>query len=80
MPKATIKIRQSKTEANRSLILTTNKPAFFVDVYYPGITFSDRGFILIPGEAKQLETSKAKNKEIKKNNIKIFSLNDYLNN
>ena len=80
LPKATIKIRQSKTEANRSLILTTNRPAFFVDVHYPGITFSDRGFILIPGEAKRLETSKAKNKAIKKNNIKIFSLNDYLNN
>ena len=78
LPKAGIKFKQIKNSNRDYLVLSTNKPAFFVDVHYPGITFADRGFILLPGEEKQLEIIEGKSKEIKKNIIKIFSLNDYL--
>jgi beta-mannosidase len=79
LPKVRIKFRQLRTMDKNSLILKTDKPAFFVDVHYPGLTFSDRGFILLLGEEKRLEIIATKDKEVKKNIIKIFSLNDYLN-
>jgi hypothetical protein len=60
------------------LTFSASRPAFFVDVHYPGITFGERGFILLPGEKKHFELAEGKNKLIKKKNIEIFSLNKYL--
>jgi beta-mannosidase len=77
MPAATIKIYLLKKSGRNNIIISTNKPAFFVDIYHPGITFRDRGFILLPGEKKSLEIAEG-NKTIKRNSITIFTLNDYL--
>jgi hypothetical protein len=63
-----------------SIVLSTDKPAFFIDVYYPGMTFDDRGFILLPGEEKHLNVIDGKSKTIKRSIIKIFCLNNYLDN
>ncbi len=77
LPQPRIKFNLMKNSGKNNIIITTDKPAFFIDVYHPGITFKDRGFIMLPGEEKNLEIIEA-NKSIKKNLIKIYSLNDYL--
>jgi len=78
LPEAGIKFKLSKKSDRKYLVLSTNKPAFFIDVHYPGVTFADRGFILLPDEEKHIEIIIGKGKVIKKNIIKLFSLNDYL--
>jgi beta-mannosidase len=78
LPEAGIKFKLSNKSDRNYLILSAKKPAFFIDVHYRGITFADRGFILLPGEEKHLEILDGNNKVIKKNIIKLFSLNDYL--
>lgn len=77
LPDPGLKFTLSGDGSDDVIALTTEKPAFFVDVYYPGITFSERGFILLPGEQKKLKIIKG-NKRISGENIRIFSLNDYL--
>lgn len=62
---------------NDKLKLMTDKPAYFVDVYLPGSTLDDRGFILLPDEEKELVISNYDG-NVDKKQIKIFSLNDYL--
>ena len=61
-----------------TLIITTDKPAYFVDFYSPGIKFSDRGFIVLPDEKIELSTNGKSLTEKDVRKIKIFSLNDYL--
>ncbi len=72
-----IKISLPRESGNDFITLTSASPAFFVDVYYPGITFSQKGFILLPGEKKKLKIIKG-NKRISRENIRIYSLNNYL--
>ena len=72
-----IKISLPGGSGSDFIVLTTTRTAFFVDVYHPGITFSDRGFILLPGEKKKLKIIKG-NKRIGGENIRIYSLNNYL--
>ena len=77
LPAARVKINLVRKSGKNNIIISTNKPAFFVDVFHPGLTFGDRGFILLPGEQKNLEIIE-KNKTIRKDAVKIFKLNDYL--
>ncbi len=72
-----IKISLPENSGSGFITLTSTRTVFFVDVYHPGITFSDRGFILLPGEKKQLKIIKG-NKRIGRENIRIYSLNNYL--
>jgi beta-mannosidase len=77
LPAARIRINTTKKSDRNILVISTNKPAFFIDIYHPGLTFVERGFILLPGENKNLEINE-KNKTIRKDAVKIFKLNDYL--
>jgi len=70
-------IQISRDVANK-LILTSEKPALFVDLYYKGVRFSDRGFILLPGEKKELEIIADDPGNLRIEDIKVFTLNDYL--
>ncbi len=72
-----LKISLPEGSVTDFIILTATKPAFFVDIYHPGITFSEKGFILLPGEKKKLSIVKG-NKRISRENIRIYSLNNYL--
>ena len=74
-----IKLTVPQNSGNDFITLTSARPAFFVDVYHPGTAFSDRGFILLPGEKKTLKIIKG-NKKIISENIRIFCLNNYLEN
>jgi hypothetical protein len=62
------------------LILKSDNPVFFVDLYHPHLTFSDRGFFILPGEQFKLEVIGKQIKSINVNDIKIYSLNNYLYN
>jgi beta-mannosidase len=78
IPKINIKRESSKKK--NEIKLTTNKPAYFVDLYHHKISFSDRGFILLPGEEKKLKYSPNGKREINIKEIEIFMLNSYLEN
>ena len=71
--KAVIKIKFDQNEIK----LSTDKPAYFVDLYHPGAEFEDRGFILLPREEKKIKMLHF-DKPIRKENLKLFSLNNYL--
>jgi len=60
------------------LILKANHPVFFVDLYHPNLTFSDRGFFILPGEQIQLKVIGKQYKTLNLKDIKINSLNNYL--
>ncbi len=78
LSKALVKSDLTVISGTNFLILSADKPVFFIDVYCKGMTFSDRGFILLPREKKKIEITAGKNKSINKKNVKIFSLNNYL--
>jgi len=71
------KIISKKNE--RYLELTSRKPALFVDMYHPKITFSDKGFFLMPREKVLIKMEGKGVNKIEVDEIKIFTLNDYLN-
>ncbi len=71
LPKIKIELQEN------GLKLTTNKPAYFVDLYHPELEFSERGFILLPGEEKVLQII-GSNQSINVNDIQIITLNNYL--
>ncbi|RPI72785.1 MAG: glycoside hydrolase family 2 protein [Ignavibacteriales bacterium] len=72
-PQINIKMKDDKT-----ISVNTDAPAFFVDLFHPGYEFSERGFILLPGEEKELKIMTNLNQPLIKEEIKIFSLNHYL--
>ncbi|MCK9212221.1 MAG: hypothetical protein M0P61_15380 [Ignavibacteriaceae bacterium] len=60
------------------LILESSDPVFFVDLYHPHLTFSDRGFYILPGEQINVKINGEQNKPFKVKDIKINTLNAYL--
>lgn len=65
-------------ELDKKLILHSNSLNMFVDLYFKGVTFNNRGFILLPGEQIDIKYSDMGNNITEINDIKCFSLNDYL--
>jgi hypothetical protein len=49
-------------------------------VHYPNLTFSDRGFFILPGEQIKLKIIGKQIKSLNEKNLKVFSLNNYLSN
>ncbi len=78
LPMPEIKIKIVKEDGNLYVSLSTDKPAFFVDLYSPNINFSDRGFILLPSEDKKLMIIGERVDTLKLEDITIFSLNNML--
>jgi len=75
---AKISLQISVKDSNKQVLVKTNKPAYFVDLYSPGIVFNNRGFTILPGEEIIINISGENVGKIKTNDIKIFSLNKYL--
>jgi beta-mannosidase len=75
LPKSGLSAECCEKENERWLKISTKNPAFFVDIDAGGCTFSDRGFILLPGESVTLKVEGAL-RSIEK--ISLISLNDYL--
>ncbi|GAB4373710.1 MAG: glycoside hydrolase family 2 TIM barrel-domain containing protein [Calditrichia bacterium] len=67
-----------KTSGAHYLRLKSTQMAFFVDLYHPGVTFSERGFILLPNEEKHLRIHHTGAGAFHPEKIRFFSLNSYL--
>ncbi len=63
--------------SEKQLQLSTAKPAWFVDLYMPGVDFSDRGFILLPGERKLIDAIPLSKIEVSESfRLKYYCLNE----
>jgi beta-mannosidase len=74
--KISIKIQHEKGKTK--ILLKSNKPAYFVDLFANGITFEKRGFSLMPNEEITVDIIKEGAAKLKISDIKIDSLNNYL--
>ncbi len=78
LPPGKIKIRAGNKENKTTVLLSTKKPAFFVDLYHPAMEFSKRGLILLPEETTEIKYRKTISKgEIAPKEIQIYMLNRY---
>jgi beta-mannosidase len=75
-----IELQLIKNNSSDCLRLKTDTIAFFVDVHHPDSNFSDRGFILLPGEEKLLNISLSSGEKINLDLLEIYTLNNYLDN
>ncbi|MHB1688624.1 MAG: glycoside hydrolase family 2 protein [Ignavibacteriaceae bacterium] len=75
LPKAKIKYNIIDDE---SVVIKTNKPAFFVYLDSPGLTFNRNGFILLPEEEIKLKFIRASIKSKKVKSVHISCLNEHL--
>ena len=73
-----INIVKSAKDGKEQFKFTSDYPAFFIDLYCPGIKFSNRGFSIIPDEEIYVSAVNKSLKEVEASEIRIFSLNDYL--
>jgi beta-mannosidase len=78
LEKPQLKIKVKNKKNSTSLIIKSKNPVFFIDVYYPNLTFSDRGFYLLPEEQIEIQIKESKSNSFKASDFKIYSLNDYL--
>ncbi len=78
LPKAKIKVSLVKKDNVQIAKITTDKTAFFVDLISTFATFSNRGMIILPGETVELKIISDKKRLLKKEEIEIYSLNQYL--
>jgi beta-mannosidase len=60
------------------LSIETNSLALFVDLYHDQYRFSDRGFIMLPGEKIDLDILSGDLNKFDVSDVRIFALNDYL--
>jgi len=60
------------------VILKTNSPVFFVDLYHPEFSFSNRGYFILPEEEITLDIIGKITKPLNKDDLKVYSLNNYL--
>lgn len=79
LKKSKLKLNASTTGIFTELILKSNCTVFFIDLYHPHLTFSDRGFFILPGERIKLEIIGKQIKPLNVKDIKVYSLNNYLN-
>lgn len=75
---ADAEISMNINERSKQLEVTSNKPAFFVDLYAKEIEFDKRGFTIMPGEKVILNSTDKNSTKLTKHKIKIYSLNKYL--
>lgn len=71
-----IKINYVSQNPNQIEVMS-DKPAYFVDLFAEGITFSKRGFSVMPNEKVIVSYNGTENK-MKLDNLKIYSLNTFL--
>lgn len=73
------KVKINLNSENNSVKLSTDKPAFFVDIYHPGITFQERGLIILPGEEVTVIYNELSGAKLDLAKLKITTLNEFLN-
>ncbi|MBI5726348.1 MAG: glycoside hydrolase family 2 protein [Ignavibacteriales bacterium] len=78
LPQPGIKASITKKNKGYTVSLKAKRPAFFVDLTGDGLTFSDRGMILLPNEKITIEVESRHQQPPDRKDITIFSLNNYL--
>lgn len=73
-----LKLKTLTNDNCTELILKCSGPVFFIDLYYPDLTFSDRGYFILPGEQIELKIFGEHINQLIVEDIKVFSLNSYL--
>jgi hypothetical protein len=75
LPKPEISLKKLN---DHSLLIETDKPAFFITLSSDGLVFEDNSFILLPGEKEIINARFLKEVKLKLKNITIHTLNNYL--
>ncbi|PIP76918.1 MAG: hypothetical protein COW85_11665, partial [Ignavibacteria bacterium CG22_combo_CG10-13_8_21_14_all_37_15] len=78
LKQSTLELKMLKKGGSTQLEMKSDNPVFFIDLYHKDVTFSDRGFFILPGEQIKLNVFGDELKTLKVEDIKIFSLNGYL--
>ena len=78
MAVANITIRTENNINGSTVTLSSDKPAYFVDLYSKGIEFDKRGFTIMPGEEIVLNVVNYGELKLRAKDIEIYSLNKYL--
>lgn len=78
LPEAKIKVKLSQRDKHQKLEVTTDQPAFFVDLISKYVNFSERGMTILPGEKFELKINHVNNKTLQTSDIEIYSLNKFL--
>lgn len=73
-----IKLEILEEDKNKFLQIKTDKPVFLMDVVHPKLQFSDRGFILLSNEKKNLLIEGNLPKNFKLSDLEIYHLNQFL--
>jgi beta-mannosidase len=71
-------IKMNDNSDNKQICLTSDKPAYFVDLYSEGVEFSNRGFFIMPNEEVMVNVKIRNIKDLKEGDIKIVCLNNFL--
>lgn len=72
-----ISLKLVENKNKKKIFVSSDKPSYFVDLYADGVEFSNRGFTILPNEEIIIDIMNIK-KQFDFNDIKIFSLNNYL--
>ncbi len=75
-PKINLKLLSE--DRKNFLIVSADKPVFFLDIIHSRLNFSDRGFILLPGEKKKLFVDGKLPKNFSLDDLEIYHLNKFL--
>lgn len=75
---ADAKISLKIKEISNQIEVTSNKPAFFIDLYAKRIEFDKRGFTLMPGEKVTVNSVSKNSINPTVDKLKVYSLNQYL--
>ena len=78
LKKAKLKLDLISNDDSAEIVMDSHDPVFFIDLYLPHFTFSDRGFFILPGEQIKVKVIGKQIKPINIEDIKIHSLNSYL--
>ena len=78
LKKTNIKLDFIDKDDTYELVINSRDPVFFIDLYHPQLTFSDRGFFILPGEQIKVKVIGKQTKALNLKDIKICSLNNYL--
>ncbi len=78
LAKAELSLKINIENGTKRISVVSDKPVYFVDLYAPGVEFSARGFNIITGEEIIVDILSANSPDVKIEDIKIFSLNNYL--
>ena len=78
LEKAQLSLKVKNKSGLTFLLIKSKNPVFFVDIYYPNLTFSDRGFSLLPNEEIEIKIGDGKPKSFNVSDFRIYTLNDYL--